>query len=74
MSINPTITRRILLSPRTPYTLYIVAPRAHYSRVDVKRDLGILQINTLDQHHHTFRGTFLLSRSFMFAGFQTPLQ
>lgn len=69
----PVHTSSDFTSPLQKYFLLAVPPNTcEVCRVDVKRDLGIFHINTLDQHHHACRGTFLLSRSFILAGLQTP--
>jgi hypothetical protein len=58
MKINPAITRRIYSLLRK-YILLAVPPSNYQVDIDVKWDLGVLQINTHDQHHPACRGTFL---------------
>jgi hypothetical protein len=49
--------------------------KQHYYQVDVKMDLGIPHIDTPDQHYNAYPGHYsLLSRLFMCAGLQAPIQ
>jgi hypothetical protein len=80
MGIKSMIIWRSFVSALGPHLVHNgseergVVPTGCDAQVDVKMDLGIPHIDTPGQHYNAYPGHSLLSRLFMCAGLQAPLQ